>query len=57
MSRRRDPLGQARRGLYFARRDIGDYQVLRRGPLVYARRRLRRSLTRNLFALLCDALR
>jgi hypothetical protein len=36
-----------RRGLYFAQRDIGDYQALRRGRL--PQRLIRRRLTRSFF--------
>jgi hypothetical protein len=49
MARRRSGLERLRRGLYFAQRDIGDFQALQRGPGVYAKRRIRRRLTRSFF--------
>jgi hypothetical protein len=53
MARRRSGLEQVRRGLYFAQRDIGDYQALQRGrlPQRLLRRRLTRSIARSLRSL------
>ncbi|GAC1611991.1 MAG: hypothetical protein NVS3B26_30440 [Mycobacteriales bacterium] len=48
----RSTLSQLRRLMYLGQRDIGDYQALSRGPDVYVKRIVRRSLVRELFRLL-----
>jgi hypothetical protein len=52
MARKQSDLERIRRGIYFAQRDIGDYQALRRSPGAYVRRRSRRYLTRMFFQVL-----
>ena len=55
MARRRSDIERIRRGLYFAQRDLGDFQAAQRGPAVLGTRLARRSLTRTLFSLLRGA--
>ena len=55
MARKRSDLERIRRGLYYAQRDIGDYQAAERGPVPLGRRLARRSLTRTLFRVLRQA--
>lgn len=48
----RSTLSQLRRVLYLTQRDIGDVQAAERGPGAYAKRVVRRKVTRSLFRLL-----
>ncbi len=50
-ARKRSTLSQLRRALYLTQRDIGDVQALERGPGTYAKRRVRRRVTRAVFRL------
>jgi hypothetical protein len=49
--RHRSTWSQARRGLYFAQRDMGDLSAAARGPAPLARRLIRRKATRTGFGL------
>jgi hypothetical protein len=48
----RSTLSQLRRILYLTQRDIGDVQAAERGPGSFAKRVVRRKVTRSLFRLL-----
>jgi hypothetical protein len=52
MARQRSALKQVQRDAYLVSRAAGDLSAASRGPGVYARRRVRRSLTREFFRLL-----
>lgn len=45
-------LGQIGKAAYLVSRDAGDVKAAERGPAAYAKRRVRRVLTRKLFGLL-----
>jgi hypothetical protein len=56
-ARKRSPLKQLQRDAYRVSRLAGDLDAASRGPAVYARRRIRRSLTRTAFRLLGNGAR
>lgn len=51
MARKRSFLRQLQRDSYLVSRAAGDAQAAERGPGVYAKRRVRRAVTRSIFRL------